>query len=167
MAAVGPLLLQSLSPLSTYISNPDFDEELDEQHQGKFNAQWNSIIFLYEFHRLLRNHSSSIPALGYEGQILDTDHFMPKGTKWTLYIIHTPPIISKCSCLLKSMAFPLKNHLKTGVREESLDTSHGNTRLCPTVASKLKGGTTILVGSTVLCRKIAESFVAVRRTVSV
>lgn len=39
MAAVGPLLLQSLSPLSTYIPNPDFDEELDEQHQGKFNAQ--------------------------------------------------------------------------------------------------------------------------------
>lgn len=34
-----------------------------------------------------------------------------------------------------------------GLRDESLDTSHGNTRLCPTVASKLKGGTTILVGS--------------------
>lgn len=45
------------------------------------------------------------------------------------------------------MAFPLKNHLKMGLRDESLDTSHGSTRLCPTVASTLKGGTIILVGS--------------------
>lgn len=37
-----------------------------------------------------------------------------------------------------------------GLRDESLDTSHGNTRLCPTLASKLKGGTIILVGSTAL-----------------
>lgn len=48
------------------------------------------------------------------------------------------------------MAFPLKNHLKLGFWDESLDTSQGNTRLCPTVASKLKGGTIILVGSTAL-----------------
>lgn len=48
------------------------------------------------------------------------------------------------------MAFPLKNHLKLGFSDESLDTSQGNTRLCPTVASKLKGGTIILVGSTAL-----------------
>lgn len=45
------------------------------------------------------------------------------------------------------MAFPLKNHLKTGLRDESPETSQGNTRLCPTVASKLKGGIIILVGS--------------------
>lgn len=61
--------------------------------------------------------------------------------------IHTPPIISKCSCLLKSIALPLKNHLKMGLRDESLDTSQGNTMLCPTLASKLKGGTMIFVGS--------------------
>lgn len=66
------------------------------------------------------------------------------------HIIHTAPILSKCSCLLKSMAFPLKNHLKFGFRDESLDTSQGNTRLCPTVASKLMGGTIILVSSEVL-----------------
>lgn len=56
-------------------------------------------------------------------------------------------MISKCSCLLKSMALPLKNHLKTGLRDESLDTSQGRTRLCPTLASELKGGTMTLVGS--------------------
>lgn len=60
----------------------------------------------------------------------------------------TFPIISKCSCLLKSIAFPLKNHLNLGFRDESLDTSHGRTRLWPVVTSKLRGGTVILVGST-------------------
>lgn len=45
------------------------------------------------------------------------------------------------------MSLPLKNHLKMGVRVESLDTSHGKTMLSPTVASILKGGTVILVGS--------------------
>lgn len=51
------------------------------------------------------------------------------------------------------MAFPLKNHLKLGFRDESLDTSQGNTRLWPAVASKLKGDTIILVGSSVLEEK--------------
>lgn len=62
--------------------------------------------------------------------------------------MNTFPIISKCSCLLKSIAFPLKNHLNLGFRDESLDTSQGKTRLCPVVTSKLRGGTIILVGST-------------------
>lgn len=70
-----------------------------------------------------------------------------KAKKLTIICIHTPPIISKCSCLLKSIALPLKNHLKMGLRDESLDTSQGNTMLCPTLASKLKGGTMIFVGS--------------------
>lgn len=64
------------------------------------------------------------------------------------YAIITFPIISKCSCLLKSITFPLKNHLNLGFRDESLDTSQGKTRLCPVVTSKLRGGTIILVGST-------------------
>ncbi len=59
----------------------------------------------------------------------------------------TPPIIPKWSCRVKSMSLPLKNHLKMGCRVESLDTSHGKTMLSPTVASILKGGTVILVGS--------------------
>lgn len=68
-------------------------------------------------------------------------------------VTHTFPIISKCSCLLKSMAFPLKNHLNLGFRDESLETSQGRTRLCPAVTSKLRGGTVILVGSTLKNRK--------------
>lgn len=68
-------------------------------------------------------------------------------------VTHTFPIISKCSCLLKSIAFPLENHLNLGFRDESLETSQGRTRLCPVVTSKLRGGTVILVGSTLKNRK--------------
>lgn len=45
------------------------------------------------------------------------------------------------------MALPLKNHLKAGSRDGSQDTSQGRTRLWPTSASRLSGGTVILVGS--------------------
>lgn len=56
------------------------------------------------------------------------------------------------------MALPLKNHLKVGLSDESLDTSHGSTMLCPTVASKLKGGTMILVGSAAACEGGGEGW---------
>lgn len=63
------------------------------------------------------------------------------------HVTRTVPIISRCSCRPKSMALPLKNHLKAGSRDGSQDTSQGSTRLWPTSASRLSGGTVILVGS--------------------
>lgn len=63
------------------------------------------------------------------------------------HVTRTVPIISRCSCLPKSMALPLKNHLKVGSRDGSQDTSQGSTRLWPTSASRLSGGAVILVGS--------------------
>lgn len=105
-----------------------------EKHSNSMHTD-----ILYEYHRLSCRSNPwwwfSLPKI-------------PKNSFHPYYKVRTPPIISKCSCLLKSMAFPLKNHLKMGLGDESLDTSHGSTRLCPTVASKLKGGTVILVGST-------------------
>lgn len=63
------------------------------------------------------------------------------------HVKHTVPIISRCSCRPKLMALPLKNHLKVGSRDVSQDTSQGSTRLWPTLASRLSGGTVIMVGS--------------------